>query len=187
MKRANLTALEALQWAAGLYRYELDPIEAMRWTDYIAKYGDDAVRNFIFQHVDREDFFPRLSALGRAMNGAALGSPSVAMEEVLRAAAKFGPYRDPEFSDPAIAYAISEMGGWARLCEALPDPVSDRFAYEALAKRFGLHYEMAKSLQLRGALPAIELRPIGAIGHSGHSDDTSRSIGYAKPGGGERS
>lgn len=177
MSHKNVSsALEALQWAAKYYRYELDAVEVARWTDYIAKYGDEAVRNFIFQHVETGEFFPRLSVLAKALNGFAPGSPSLAMEEILRAAAKYGPYRSPEFSDPAIPFAIDAMGGWASFCEMLPNPTEDRFGYEALAKRFGIHYEMARALELRAALPRIELRPIGALNYSTPSESPALDL-----------
>ena len=59
---------------------------------------------------------------------------------VLKAMPKWGYYDSVKFPDPAIHYAIAQMGGWARLCSTMTDETEpfrkkDFAGYYAMGKK----------------------------------------------------
>lgn len=158
----HVMALNALNEVMSYYRVKLTPFATEAWVACMEKFGARVVKDFLLQHMMTSKWPPTFEELHSAVG--AFGGADWAFERVACEVKRVGPYRAPDFGDaPEITYAIAEMGGWAKLCAEMPAPEQDRFGYEALQKRFALHYQSAKGLAFRGLLPDRPIRGLHAL------------------------
>ena len=125
----------------GLYRAELTSLERDFWVNMIDEFGHEAIIKFLTHHVQTSQFFPKPVDVIRTLRPGA-GTTDSALAELVKAVIKFGPYRTPRFSDPALSQTVEDMGGWMRLNEILPEP-SSRIEFDNFSKRFDTAYRKA--------------------------------------------
>lgn len=133
---------EALAEVMAMYSgHTMTVFEASTWAAIIDGTTVDAFRRFLQRHVLTAKFAPRpsdaASALG--LGGADAEQAYALLERDIR---KFGPYRQPEISDPVLVSAIQQLGGWAAVNEQLPD-IRESFATKAFRDRFDAAYRLA--------------------------------------------
>ncbi len=158
----HVMALNALNEVMSYYRVKLTPFATEAWVACMDKFGAITVKDFLLQHMMTSKWPPTFEELHTAVG--VLGGADWAFERVACEVKRVGPYHAPDFSDaPELAFAVAEMGGWTKLCAEMPAPEQDRFGYEALQKRFALHYQAAKGLAFRGALPQRAIRGLHAL------------------------
>lgn len=139
------TAEQVLTDLARAKRYELSDVEATAWTQMVDAYGDDAVVRFVNWHIRTSPFFPSVSA-GYQFLSCGFGEPSAAMARLCEAVRDSGPYVSPDFrGDLPLGQAVLELGGWARVCELLPDPVARSMDFAVFEKRFSDIYRRCVS------------------------------------------
>lgn len=88
------------------------------WTG-LANHAMEDVRRAFTLHArdpDRGQFAPRVADITRLLEGTTQTQGMRAWSKVERAVRSVGAYRSVAFDDPLIHVAISEMGGWTRLC-----------------------------------------------------------------------
>ena len=86
--------------------------------------------------------FPTVPDIRSRIEGSVEDRAALAWASVLRAMARWGYYDSVRFPDPAIHFAISQMGGWMHLCATLKDETipfrgKDFAQYYAMGKRLG--------------------------------------------------
>jgi hypothetical protein len=129
------------------YRYVVTDFEASIWNKLISEYGDHAVVAFLQEHVRTSTFAPKISDAQRLLSPVG-GNEEAAFLRLTEEVRRRGPYGNPRFEeDPAIAVAVSHLGGWATLNAEMPDPGA-RFDYEAYQRRFAAAYQLARSQQM---------------------------------------
>lgn len=87
----------------------------------------DACKGLDFQQVakalnahakdpDRGQFAPKVADIVRLIDGTATDRAMLAWGKVFDAMQRVGSYQDVVFDDPVIHAAISDIGGWVKLC-----------------------------------------------------------------------
>jgi hypothetical protein len=138
--------------------------EAGLWMKLVAQHGEQAVARFLQHHLLSSPFPPKLADAQRMLSPIS-GNDEAAFLRLIEEVRVKGPYSCPDFSsEPAIASAVEQLGGWAAVNAQLPDP-SARFDYEAFQRRFAAAYQMARSHQVvQGpGTPRAQLRGLHAL------------------------
>lgn len=140
----------------GSHKHVMTNFEAIHWGRLIEEVGDEAVENYLLMHMrSGNEFAPKASAAFAALDPVG-GDADSAFAELTKLVTKVGPYRAPPISQPVMKAAIIEMGGWAKVCETLPDP-GVRFEFDAFRKRFLSAFKLATSDVLRNMAPTTPL------------------------------
>jgi len=130
---ANLTAMpngKNIENVAASYFAELE------------RYPLEAVAGAVRGYCRANRFFPALADIVTAIEGPEEDRAALAWASVLRAMSRWGYYDSVRFPDPAIHYAIAQMGGWMHLCATLrndtePFRRKDFAGYYATGRRLG--------------------------------------------------
>lgn len=135
--------VELLEWAKTLTTMpngkELGAM-ALAMFDELAQYPFELVAASVRVHCRSEKFFPMLADIVKRIEGTEADAAATAWAMVLKAMRKWGYYDSVRFPDPAIHYAISQMGGWIHLCSTLRDETEpfrkkDFAGYYAVGRR----------------------------------------------------
>jgi hypothetical protein len=161
MNTPRMTARQAMVETFAYYKYEVTKFEADLWARIIDEYGDEAVLAFLQAHLRTSQFAPKVSDAQRLLSPEG-GNEEAAFLRLAQEVRRCGPYGNPRFEDPAIASAVTSLGGWAVVNEQLPDPMA-RFDYEAFQRRFSAAYQVARSEQVVSRPQRIELRGLHAL------------------------
>ena len=121
-----------------LYKTELTSLERDIWISMIDEFGHSSIIKFLTVHIQTSQFSPKPADCIRALKPG-MGTSEAAMDELVKAVIKYGPYRIPRFADVSLGPAIEAMGGWLKVNETLPEP-SNRMEFEAFFKRFDVAY-----------------------------------------------
>lgn len=146
------------------FKYEVTDFEAAMWTRLIAEHGDQAVVAFLQEHVRTSTFAPKIADAQRMLSPIG-GNDEAAFLRLIAEVRRTGPYVAPAFEDdPAIAAAVTHLGGWSTLNAELPDP-SARFDYEAYQRRFAAAYQLARSQQtvMGTRMPRVKLNGLHSL------------------------
>lgn len=164
----------------GVYAYYEKPLSKFvlqLWWNGCEAYELDVVQAVLAAHIQQPErdgkFLPRVSDIAMALHGTAGDRASIAWGKVRQGMSDFGQYQDVVFDDPAIHCAITDLGGWPRLCRVEPKDLGyeqHRFtqAYRAYTKALPPDYPRAlmgdrssdEEFAKRG-LPAPQPRPVG--------------------------
>ena len=157
----GISARDAFAQVAGYYRHEPTLFEVGSWDRLINEFGDEAVSRFLFRHMERSSFMPKVNEALELLDPHR-GSDMQLLERLRDLVCIYGPYKTPVLADKSMALAISKLGGWVKVNEDLPDPSND-FLYSAYFKRFqAARREAEASLVRDPALPVPA--PAGLIG-----------------------
>lgn len=66
-------------------------------------------------------YMPKPSDIREILEGSEDDRAAAAWAQVIRAMGRWGYWDSVRFPDPAIHYAITQMGGWIRLCATITD------------------------------------------------------------------
>lgn len=94
---------------------------------------------------DRGQFAPKVADIVRQLSGTKTDKSMIAWGKVHDAMGRVGAYSDVVFDDPAIHAAVSDCGGWVKMCRTETDELSylqHRFcqSYQAYASRDDFDY-----------------------------------------------
>jgi hypothetical protein len=167
-------------WAAvnGMYKHHPTDSKTLIWElEAFGRFENDFIVEALRAHVRSSEFAPKPNCVGRAAGSAGSVSPRLALEQLVQAAKRNGPYRSPELDSPQVAMAIAHLGGWATVCKEIPDP-GNGFEYERYAKRFEAAYEAARAdINVKQLTPP----PVLGLMDAGRIKPGS-SLGVALPG-----
>lgn len=134
-------ALAVLAEVMGYYKHQTTQFEARLWEGLIDDFGDEAITHYLMEHIKRSPFTPKVNEVIEALRPGYM-SDQAAMEELVRAVARFGPYAAPTFDDPALVETVHLLGGWVVVNEQAPSAEA-RWDFEAYMKRFAVAYRTA--------------------------------------------
>lgn len=173
---ANLSpGLLALNQVMSYYKYEMTDFEGLAWAQLVSEFGDEALRQFLFKHMECSEFAPRISEAIKVIDPAR-NNTSLAFEELIRAVKLVGPYVSPTFNDPVLPGTVVLLGGWVVVNQELPGEVGS-FEFTAYRKRFDALYAQARAELVFHQAAAPKLRalhdlskPVALLGHAVSSD-----------------
>lgn len=138
----EMTELAAcLRVAADLYGRPSLSREAVKAFALLLKdFSLAEVKKALEDHMRHSPYMPKPSDIRERIEGTEEDGAALAWAMVLRAMRRWGYYDSVRFPDPAVHFAIAQMGGWPRLCATLTDETEpfrrkDFAGYYALAKR----------------------------------------------------
>lgn len=134
--------------ALGYYRQDCTPFTLAVWWEGCKPFSLEQVTKAMTGHAtdpDRGQFAPKVADIVRQLGGTSTDRAMTAWGRVYAAMCGVGAYTDVVFDDPAIHAAVSDMGGWPKLCRTSMDDLSytqHRFgeSYRAYAGRQGFDY-----------------------------------------------
>ena len=158
MTQADTVELFGLLAAA----YPKEPITEAQVALYAAlleSYPVDQVREAVLRHIQQSPWFPRISEILDQITAPDQRDPDQAWAEVQQQIRTVGYYRQPTWSQPAIAQAVEALG-WTNLCRST-NPEADRAHflrfYTIAQKREQHRHEWAQ-------LPASLRRALSSMG-----------------------
>ena len=114
----------ALTACAELYSRSLSEGAIALWWEALRRFDVEQVEHAFRACIESPEagqFMPKPADLIRAMEGTSTDRSLLAWGEVYEAMSTVGAYRSVQFSDPAIHAAVSDMGGWVKLCRSTMD------------------------------------------------------------------
>ncbi|QYY33626.1 hypothetical protein K2O51_31875 (plasmid) [Cupriavidus pinatubonensis] len=152
-----------------MYKHHPTDSETLIWElEVFGRFDNDFIVEALRAHVRSSEFAPRPNSIWRAAGSADSVSPRLALEQIVHAVKRDGPYRSPVLDNPQVAMTIAHLGGWSTVCKEIPDPTNG-FDYERYAKRFEAAYEAARAdINVRKLTPppvlgltdAVKARPV---------------------------
>lgn len=114
--------LACLRVTAELYGQPCPSEEALKlWGLLLAPYPIEDVETALRRHMVESPFMPKPADVIRAIDGTAEDRAAAAWALLEDAVARCGVYLDVRFPDPAIHYAIEQMGGWRTVSMTFSD------------------------------------------------------------------
>jgi len=103
----------------GYYRQPVSEFTLSVWWSACQAFSFEQVNKALTQHAtdpDKGQFAPKVADLVRILAGTKTDRALLAWGRVFDAMGEVGAYRDVDFGDGAIHAAITDMGGWPKLC-----------------------------------------------------------------------
>lgn len=144
MQRSEMPEFQSLlTQVLAFYRQDASKFAIAVWWEACKAMTLDQVRQAMTAHAmdpERGQFAPKPADLVRMTHGTAADRSLIAWGKVLQAMQRAGAYASVVFDDPAIHLAITDMGGWPKVCRSELDElqhVERRFcaAHRAYAAR----------------------------------------------------
>lgn len=111
--KRELRLAACLGMAAEIYGQPKPSGEALKlWGLLMAGYPIEEVEAALRHHMAESPYMPKPADLIRQIDGTAEDRAAAAWAMLERAVMKCGHYQDVRFPDPAIHYAVDQMGGW---------------------------------------------------------------------------
>lgn len=139
---------DLLTRAHAYYGKEVTEFTIDVWWQGCRSYSLEQVSKALTAHAtdpDRGQFAPKVADIVRQLGGTTTDRAALAWGKTYAAMCSVGAYTDVVFDDPAIHAAVSDMGGWPKLCRTDMDQLSylqHRFceSYRAYHGRDGFDY-----------------------------------------------
>jgi len=121
-KREMTEFAACLKVAADLYgRAPLSKEAVKAFALLLQDFSMAEIKRALEEHMGHSPYMPKPSDIRKHIEGTDEDQAAAAWASVLKAMRKWGYYDSVRFPDPAIHYAISQMGGWIRLCATITD------------------------------------------------------------------
>lgn len=101
------------------YRQDTSPFALGVWWAGCAPFSFGQVKQALQNHAtdpDKGQFAPKVADLVRILGGTKTDRSLMAWGRVHDAMSDVGAYRDVDFGDDAIHAAVTDMGGWPKMC-----------------------------------------------------------------------
>lgn len=129
----------------------------------------EAVREAFLAHCRQERFFPTLADIATRIEGKAEERAALAWGLVMRAVRRLGASKSVRFPNPAIHYALEQMGGWRHFASTLTVD-EEPFRAKDFALFFGIGERIASWDGVEGTR-AVPPYLIGEIEHDNRGND----------------
>lgn len=134
--------------ALAYYRQDCTEFTLAVWWEGCKPFSLEQVSKALTGHAtdpDRGQYAPKVADVVRILGGTSTDRAALAWGKVYDAMCSVGAYTDIVFDDPAIHAAVSDMGGWPKMCRSDMAELSylqHRFceSYRAYAGRPGFEY-----------------------------------------------
>lgn len=140
-KREMTEFAACLKVAADLYgRPPLSGAAVKAFALLLRDFSMAEVKRALEEHMGHSPYMPKPSDIRGILEGSEDDRAAAAWAQVIRAMGRWGYYDSVKFPDPAIHFAISQMGGWMHLCATLKDETipfrkKDFAGYYAVGRR----------------------------------------------------
>lgn len=155
MEKAFAIAAEAVSQLFSVANAEMTKIEANLWMREIERLGAPATLSFVefWMTGGGQDSFRKAPKIDDFLTRADphYVSASGALECLRREIQSFGPYLNPPIADPKLRATVAALGGWAKVCQDMPDPSED-FASRRFAERFRSAWTQSEALLVQKRL-----------------------------------
>lgn len=136
--KADLTVIETNLWVAEIKR--LGPDAMIAFGQFWMSGGGQGS----FHRAPKiEDFLVRADP--------SYVSAETALDCLRAEVSATGPYSDPNIENLKLRAAVVRMGGWAKVCQDMPDPSED-YAFKQFAARFKSAWIQSEALQVQQKL-----------------------------------
>lgn len=148
------------QMFSAVNKSEMTVIETNLWTREILRLGPTALLSFaeFWMSGAGQKEYRRTPTIDDFLKYAdpAYVSAACALDRLTAEVRRCGPYSDPVIDDLKLREAIVQMGGWAKVCQDMPDPAQD-FAFKRFAERFRSAWTHSEAMQVQKKLapPAL--------------------------------
>lgn len=118
---------ELVTSALGYYRQDVTPFTLAVWWQGCQPFALEQVSKALTAHAtdpDRGQFAPKVADIVRILGGTTTDRAALAWGKVYEAMGSVGAYTDVVFDDAAIHAAVSDMGGWQKMCRSSMDELS---------------------------------------------------------------
>lgn len=150
-----LIAGESVAQTFSAAKAEMTQIEVNLWSREIQRLGAARVLSFVEFWIGggAQGSFRRAPTIEDLLSYADPDfiSPAQSLELLRSHVASCGPWSNPKIADQKMMEAIAHMGGWAKVCQDMPDP-SDDFAYKRFGDRFRSAWSRSEALQVQRRL-----------------------------------
>ena len=133
----------------------------------LERYEFEQILRAVAAHTEQSNFFPTPADIVKHIEGTSEEHSLFAWQDVLKAIRKHGRYKSLQFTDPKIHYALSCIGGWARVCNLQED--EEKWVYKEFEK-FYRDGEKRKLSWNHPDVPAL-MTGITEIYNSAHGHD----------------
>lgn len=155
------TASETVsQMFSAVNKAEMTVIESNLWSREIERLGPAALLSFaeFWMSGGGQGNYRRTPTIDDFMMRAdpSYVNAATALDRLIEEVRRSGPYNNPTIEDLKLREAIARMGGWAKVCQDMPDPSSD-FAFKRFSERFRAAWTHSEALQVQHKLnpPAL--------------------------------
>lgn len=139
---------------------EATEAEIALWSEAIRRVGPDAALSFMGFWLsgggqDKYARAPRVNDMLEFVDPNYVNAVT-GLGQLRDLVASVGPYQSPNVLSPMLRAAVLRLGGWAKVCEDMPDPI-DEFAWKRFQDRFELSWRYSEALAVQGLLnpPAL--------------------------------
>jgi hypothetical protein len=106
---------------ADLHKRDLSEALLNVYIKILEKYDYKQIEDALIEIVSTAKFFPKPAEILEALHGSKEDRALMSWMKVRDAIRKYGHYSSIDFGDPIIVKAISQIGGWQKLCSTLTD------------------------------------------------------------------
>ncbi len=128
-------------------KHKFTDLERELWERLIETYGGQAILAFLADYaLNGSGFAPRPSDAQKMLNPGN-GDSQVAFSMLVQAVKTVGSWETPTVlnDNPVLVAAVHQLGGWAHICNTLPDPIGNRYEFEGFQKQFDAAFRLASS------------------------------------------
>lgn len=114
-----MNLIDCIKQVHDYYRVECGKFTMQLWMEAFKNHDPQDVISALSRHIKNPDngqFLPKIADIIKMLNGTSKDAASVAWAKVMDAAKHYSPYDSICFDDPIIHCALSDMGGWPKLC-----------------------------------------------------------------------
>lgn len=116
-----------LQNVMAYYRQDVSDFVQDLWWDACSGFDYEQIAKAMNAHAKNADngqFAPKVADIVRILSGTTTDRAALAWGKTLDAMSSVGAYTDVVFDDPAIHAAVTDCGGWPRMCRTDLDDLS---------------------------------------------------------------
>lgn len=141
-------------------RAEMTNIEVILWLRQIDRLGGARVMAFVefWMSGGAQGSYRRVPTIEDLLSYAdgEYVSAAQSLELLRQHVSSCGPWSNPDIKDAKLIEAISYLGGWAKVCQDMPD-TSDDFAYKRFGERFKAAWSRSEALLVQKFLSPMPL------------------------------
>lgn len=111
----------------GYYKQDASEFTLKVWWEACKGYDFEQVSKALTGHAidpDRGQFPPKVADIVRQISGTKTDRAVLAWGKLFEAMQRVGQYQDVVFDDPAIHAAVTDLGGWTRICQTQESEIS---------------------------------------------------------------
>lgn len=139
VSKTDMTSLESTLWAREIQR--IGPAAVMAFAEFWMMGGGSSSGHRRAPTIN--DF--------RTFTDPKFVSAATALDLLRAEVVQTGPYASPKITDSKLIEAVTHMGGWAKVCQDMPEP-TEAFAWKRFGEVFNKAWTRSEGLQVQNRL-----------------------------------